>query len=371
VKKGILVLIVGILMLGCSSGESSVLNSGNGGILEAIAELEDFSQKDEKILIIVGEGGPSGKMFIRAAETSRAERGGVIYEVASGDEFISAIKDFFSNYGEIDHLEYFGHGNHVGLYVNQAANVNGGLYVNDPELNEAYLAASIYEVDKDIFSEYGWIKFNGCNVADGYPEEDTLAQRMANYFDVDIVAPMGPTEFSKVPYAVDPIENSNYLAPDFSGDVYMVTTYSDQGFVVVRPQEVGESGYLDVRVGHSFQQAVEGLVERGLKLNPSGDEFFPYKNVFYSEAVVFCETVFGRNAGCYVSGYDKDDKIRNLHALQMFVDAYGAEVGYSNPWHSVYISWANERNLLTQNFVNKKWYTRGEMAELAWGFVGL
>ena len=352
IKKVFLILLM-MALAGCTGGEVSVQN------------WEEPEVTADKILLIVGEGGPSGSMFVRAAETYKKERGGEIYEVHNGEEFVAAFNEFLVKHGEIDHLEYFGHGNNIGLYVNQAPNVNGGLYVNDPDQNRDYLAASIYEVEKDVFSEFGWIKFNGCNVAMGFPEEDNLAQRMANYFSVDVVAPMGPTEFSKKAYAVDPIENSNYLAPDFQGDVYMVSTYSDQGFVVVEAQEVGDTGFSDVRIGQDFYEAVAGL--SGLREVFGEGDFLPYENVTYGEAREFCRIAFA-DVACEVSGYSDEDGIRNLHALKMLVDAYGAELKTTNPWSDSYIWWANQRELLTKDFVNKKWYTRGDMAILTWSF---
>ena len=41
----------------------------------------------------------------------------------------------------------------------------------------------IIDVCRDVFNEYAWIQFNGCNVASGYPDEDNLAQRVADYFE--------------------------------------------------------------------------------------------------------------------------------------------------------------------------------------------
>ncbi len=335
--------------------------------------LEDFKlnvdQKDRNILIIIGEGGPSGSMFVKAAETYQRENGGDIYEVHNGDEFVAAMRDFYDKKGQIDHLEFFGHGNNVGLYVNQEPNVNGALYANDVDQNRDYVAASIYELEPEVFNERGWIKFNGCNVAEGFPEEDTLAQRVANYFDIDVVAPKGPTEFSRTPGVVDPIPNSNFLDPNFDGEVYMVPTYGDGGFVVVNPQELSESGFKDVRVGSSYEPGISGLKELGLEFE--GDYFWPYKNITYAEAVDFCE-LFAQEFGekeCVVEGYGPEEKIRNLHALKMLVDAYGAELKYTDPWYDSYVWWASQRELLTKDFVNKKWYTRSEMAELVWNFI--
>ena len=318
------------------------------------------------ILIIAGEGGPSGALFSKAVDTYKRENGGESYEVRSGDEFIAAVRDFVEKNGKIDHLVFFGHGNSVGLYVNQAPNVNGALYANDTELNKDYISASIYELPNDIFSNKGWIKFNGCNVAEGHPDQNSLGQSFANYFDVDVVAPIGPTEFSKNPYAVDPIENSKYLEPDFAGDVYMVPTYALKSFVVVRPQEASSSGFVDVRVGQSYEKAVTGLVARGLDLGFEDNRFLPYKNITWAEAVEFCKIVAEDLTKCSAGVNQPGWWIRNLKALKLLVDGKGISLKSTNPWYDSYIWWAKNEGLLTKDFTNKKWYTRGEMAELSW-----
>lgn len=361
-KKIYLFIVVGIFLasVSCAGKDTTISTLGLGG--------DDMRTGGENILLIVGEGGTSGRMFSRAAETYKRNNGGEIYEVRSGDEFIAAVYDFYSKKGGIDHLEYFGHGNNVGLYVNQAPGVNGGVYANDPELNKDYLAASIYELDGNIFSKYGWIKFNGCNVAKGYPEKNSLAQSFANYFDVDAVAPLGPTEFSQTLYGAVPIPNSNYLDPNFQEDVYMVPTYSDQGFMVVEPQERSEN-FEDVRKGQAYYEAVSGLMKRGLNLGLVDERFLPYKNITYAEAREFCRVAVGDLLKCSRATSGGDWRIRNLNSLKMLIDAYGVELKYTNPWYNSYIWWAGNKRLLTDDFVNKKWYTRGEMAELTWSFV--
>ena len=356
-KKHIITAFLSLFLCSCTQNTEELKTS-----------VLDFSQKEKNILIIVGEGGPSGNMFVKAVDTYKKEHGGVSYEVHSGDEMVSAINNFVENYGKIDHFQYFGHGNNVGFYVNQAPGVNGAFYYNDPELNKDYIAASLYELKSDIFNEHAWIKFNGCNVAEGYPEKNTLAQAVANYFDVDVVAPRGPTEFSTTPYRVSPIENSNYLDPDFSGDVYMVSTYADKDFIVVRPQEVSDTGVHDLRKGQVYEEAVVGLLELGLNIEMPGGLFLPYKNINYNEAKEFCRTVFGDEEKCHIEVSDQSVWIRNLKALKMLTDASGVSLKYTDPWYNSYIWWANNEGLLTDNFTNKKWYTRAEMAELAWNF---
>lgn len=52
-------------------------------------------------------------MFQRAADTYAETHPGERYTVHSGDEFITAMRDYVTKHGAIQHLEYFGHGNNV------------------------------------------------------------------------------------------------------------------------------------------------------------------------------------------------------------------------------------------------------------------
>lgn len=346
-----------------------------------VSQQEDFSSSslsekisedkdpEENILIIIGEGGPSGGLFIKAAKTYQKKFGGEIYEVKSGDEFVNAMHDFTNKKGKISHLEYFGHGNHIGLFVNQTPNVNGGLYANDPAQNEAYLAASIYELNEDSFKKGGTMQFNGCNIAAGYPTRDSLAQRFANYFNVMVRAPTGPTEFSSKSDSVSPIPGSNFLGANFSGDVFMVPSNAEKGFVEVSPQPFSESRFSDVRKGASYAAAVAELEARGLNLNFQENKFLPYKNITYGQAREFCRIAVSDIEKCVVAGLSPEDTIRNLKALKMLADAFAVKVESTSPWHKGYIWWAQSNGLLTEDFTNKKWYTRGEMAELTWNFM--
>lgn len=335
-----------LLAASCANGQVSVL---------------DFSgDMDFPNLIIVGEGGDSGALFDFAAATYKNERGGIIYEVANGDDFVEAVMDFYGSNGPIEHLEYFGHGNNVALFPNQDIGVNGGIYANDPEQNADYVAASIYDLPADIFQDGGWMKVNGCNVADGYPERNSLAQDFANYFEVFVVAAAGPTEFSSSP---------DFVAKVDSEVVYMIPTYSDEGFLIVDPQEESESGFRDVRKGQSYEEAVNALVALGLDFDFENAEFLPYKNITYAEAAEFCAIAVGEIEKCYIDGYEPEEKIRNLQALRMLLDAGGIDTKYTDPWHDAYLSWAKEAGILTDDFVNKRWYTRGEMAELTRNFM--
>jgi hypothetical protein len=336
-KKLFLVFL--LLLPACSDGQASVLDVDNIDYV-----IDD--RIAEEPLIIVGEGGTSGTLFTQAAQTFQADEGGVIYEVRSGDEFIAAVKDFYEQYGRVEHLEYFGHGNAVALFVDQTPGVNGALYANDPVQNVNYIAASIFELPAEIFVENSSTQFNGCGVAGG---EDSFAQRFANYFGVDVVASLGPTEFDKN-----------------GGNVVMVATYEDQDFIDVDPQPIGSAGIIDVREGQSFEEAVTRVFGMGLELELEDGRFWPYNNITYGEALQFCALI---SENCYVENYSDGDKIRNLHALQMLVDADGVDIGSSYPWHQAYTRWASDLGVINDDFVNKTWFTRAEMAELTWNFV--
>lgn len=383
-KKLLLVSLVVVFIAGCGAPKEPVVLQKEANVAKSVVAVKEA----DVALLIAGQGGTSGHMFMKAAETYKREKGGVIYRVSSGDEFVAAVKDFVEKNGRIEHLEYFGHGNHVGLYVNQEPGINGGLYANDPDLDAGYLAGSIYELPHDIFVKNGWIRFNGCNVAGGLVPSASLAQNIANYFDVDVQAPRGPTEFSKNPNTVDPIENSKYLGKNFSGNVYMVATYEKKPFVVVKPGVLSASGFADVRVGQEYEEAVAGLVAANtarhsalaavagakfdfLKVGLDGEEkrFLPYKNVTYGEAVGFCKLAVSEMAKCKLAGFKDGDLIRNLKALKMLLDAGGVKLKSGKTWYGPYISWANGWDLLTRDFVTKKWYTRGEMAQLTWNFM--
>ncbi len=367
------ICIVGILSAGCAEKKS---------ILQApvlVPVPAPVIVKAQNIpLIIIGEGGPSRGLFIQAAQTYQKKHGGTIYNVGSGDEFIAAVRNFTKSHKTVSHLEYFGHGNAIGLYVNQEANIHGGLYANDPSLNGSYSAASIYELPETTFQPDATIRFNGCNVAEGYPEKDTLGQRVANYFHVKVIAPKGPTEFSKNPDRVDRIDHANFISANSTLDIYMVPTYKEQGFVEIKPQEQGGTKFTDVHRGEIFDTAVTELTSRGLDLsmqNSNQKKFLPHTLVTYREAQGFCRITTKDQKTCSIPGYKNQDRIRNLHALKMLVDAKlkkkQQNLKPSTPWHKAYISWATTKNILTADFTQKKWYTRGEMAELTWNMMKL
>jgi hypothetical protein len=345
-KKFLSILVLGTLLFtACGTPENSQAS---------VLTLLDSSwpSKGGETILLVGEGGTSGSMFVKSAETYQAKNGGIIYQLTDGDDFVAALKTHFDTYGPIPHLEYFGHGNHVGLYVNQDGGVNGGLYANDPILDEKFRAASIYELPSDIFSEDAVLQFNGCNVAANHPNEDTLAASFADYFDRTVIAPLGPTEFKE--------EN---------GEVTMIPTYESKGFVTVEPKALGDGPFKDVRQGDHFEAAVNALAARGLDLESEQNRFQPYKVITHAEAAEFCSLTVLDTSLCVYDSKDANEKIRNLVALMMLADANGANLPNSEPWYQVYVWWGQQHNLLPADFTQKKWFTRAEMAELTWAVI--
>ncbi len=59
--------------------------------------------------------------------------------------------------------------------------------------------------------------------------------------------------------------------------------------------------------------------------------------------------------------------VRNLVVLSTLMDATSLPITTkkTNPWYQKYISYGMEHALLTDDFIHKKWYTRGELLELA------
>ncbi len=234
-------------------------------------------------LIIIGEGGPSGSMFQKAADTYAKEKQGERYTVHSGDEFIAAMQDYVTKHGSIQHLEYFGHGNSVGLYINQAPNINGALYANDPRVNKDYIAASIYELPRETFMRGGSVRFNGCNVAEGHLEnKQNLAQNFVNYFNITAEAPLGPTEFSQVPDRIKPYYNSNGLGTEFNGPVYLVPTDPERGFIPIQPQTLIIS-YADIYNKTLLSGSIKTLEKMGWTPEKMGwtTTIEPWKNTTY------------------------------------------------------------------------------------------
>lgn len=359
----LLALVTAFFMLACDEAPEKVYAEKATN-----AQEKDYSQN---ILIIAGQGGSSGDLFIKSAETYKRKNGGEIFQVNNGDEFIKAINDYVSKKGRIHHLEYFGHGNNIALFVNQEININGAIYINDPEQDKNYIAASIYELKNDIFASNGTIRINGCNIAKNYEKTDTFAEKLANYFNVPVTAPIGPTEFSSSPDKISPIKESNYSNNYSTNDFFMVPTYQDMGFINIKPGKKISNTFDDIADNQPFSEAVVKLSDKGLNLDFKNKEFRPYLNTTYKEAREFCKIFSGDISKCKVPGYKDNEKIRNLYALKMLIDSAAIKIPNTKPWHQGYISWANKNKLLQDDFVNKKFYTRGEMAMLTYNFINL
>lgn len=311
-------------------------------------------------LVIVGEGGTSGSLFQYTADTFLKENGGVKYTVHDGDEFIDAMKSFAQEYGAISHFVYIGHGNEVGLYVNQAPNINGAFYGNDPALNIPYRAASLYDLPPSLFAPESTALFYGCNVARSREGFDSFAEQFANHFRVRVTAPIGPTEFSfeqkgkrflKVP-------TTRITEP-----LYMVPTVEEKGFITIEPSPAGIAGYDDVFESMEAREAIVELSERGLMLSLE-HQFRPYGAITYGDARAFCRIV-NPEAPCAVENFDENERFRNTAALKMLLDAAGFPLKRTNIPYQVQISFANQHHLLTRDFIQRRWYSRAEMAMLA------
>lgn len=59
--------------------------------------------------------------------------------------------------------------------------------------------------------------------------------------------------------------------------------------------------------------------------------------------------------------------VRNLTILSTLIEAASLPITTkrTNPWYQKYISYGMKHTLLTDDFIHKKWYTRGELLELA------
>ena len=331
----------------------------------------DISVSSEP-LIIVGEGGDASHLFLRAAETFRKKNGGVISSVRDGDEMIAAMRRFVRGHGRISQFVYYGHGNEVGLYVNQEPGVNGALYANDPAVNVLYRSASFYALRPVIFAGSADAFFFGCNVAKGYPDLDSFAERFANHFRVTVYAMQGPTEFSRTQGVHDPFPQASLIPSAFRGPVYMVATYNDQGVEMIEPAGIGIGGYRDVFADAEGSEAITALRKRGFELPEEGTAFRPYRNITYADAQAFCLFAAPQKDQCALPGYgyEPTDRIRNLHALKMLTEAFGFHINHPPSSHLAYVRWALDHGgLLTRDFMLRTWYSRAEMAQLTWNFI--
>lgn len=360
-----LILIPTFLLVGCGQDISSQ-------VINVTPEIEVVAPKPP--LIIIWEGGPSGSLFERAADTYEKVTPGERFTVHSGDQFIAAIQNYVEKHGPVQHLEYFWHGNSVGLYINQAPNINGALYANDPRVDKDYIAASIYELPPETFVPGGSVRFNGCNVAEWNNEgKSNLAQNFANHFQITADAPLWPTEFSQVSDSIKPYSNSNALWKDFRGPVYLVPTDPKRWFIELEPQNL-LSQYTDVYEDTSIWEWIKELEKKWWTSNLMwwNQSIQPWKNTTYWELLSLCNFMSPEHRDCEsLKKYPANDMVRNLLVLSTLIDATGLPITQkiTRPWYQKYISYGMEHTLLTNDFIHKKWYTRGEMLELAGNLI--
>lgn len=315
-------------------------------------------------LVIIGEGGSSGYLFQYAADTFVREHGGERYTVHDGDEFVAAMQDFASKHGPIRSFIYMGHGNEVGLYVNQAPGVNGALYANDPALNELYRAASIYDLSPRLFASGALATFYGCNVAKERLGFDSFAEHFADHFRVDVIASEGPTEFS---FDADGKEFVKGPVASINRPVYMIPTAQDKGFVDIKPSLRGIAGYDDVTAGMEAADAIAFLDMRGLRL-VEAHLFRPYQSITGKDARAFCKVV-NPSAACVPEGGGDADLIRNTAFLKMLLDAQGIQLKKTADPYQAQISFAAANGLLTPDFTRRRWFSRAEAAMLTANIV--
>ncbi|UPA23074.1 hypothetical protein K8942_02565 [Candidatus Peribacteria bacterium] len=317
-------------------------------------------------LVIVGEGGTSGYLFQYAADTYVKEHGGEKFTVHDGDEFIRAMREFGKKHGTIESFVYFGHGNAVGLYVNQAPHINGGLYANDPIINARFRAASIYDLPRTLFATGSTALFYGCNVAQTDPGLDSFAEQFANHFRTKVRASTGPTEFS---FQKDERTLEKLPAKLIDESLYMIPTFSDKGFITLDASPANGAYYDDVHQSMESYTAVAALTKRGLYMG-TGSSFFPYQSITPADARAFCK-VINPKAACETETLADPETglVRNTSALKLLLETVNAPVKKSATAYDGEIYFAAQNNLLTHDFTHKRWYSRGDMAILTWNIL--
>lgn len=194
-----------------------------------------------------------------------------------------------------------------------------------------------------------------------------------NYFNITAEAPLGPTEFSQVPDKIKPYYNSNGLGKEFNGPVYLVPTDPERGFIPITPQTPLDT-YMDIYSESLLAKPIQTLETLGWTPEKMGwtRNIEPWKNTTYSELLSLCRIISPTSLACdEISKYPLDDMVRNLAVLSTLVDAAGLPITAkrTSPWYQKYISYGVQNNLLTDDFVNKKWYTRAELLELAGNII--
>jgi hypothetical protein len=109
----------------------------------------------------------------------------------------------------------------------------------------------------------------------------------------------------------------------------------------------------------------KGWTPEKMGWNPSLE---PWKNVTHKELLAMCHFFSETSPACAeIEKYPSEEMVRNLLVLSTLIDVSGLPITSktTRPWSQKYISYGLEQNILTNDFIHKKWYTRAELLELA------
>lgn len=315
-------------------------------------------------LIIYGQGGPSMYLFERAAKTYQREHGGEVYKVIDGDEFIAAFLDFYKRHGALKEFVYFGHGNHLALFVNQEPGVHGSVYTNDARTHTDYRSSSIFQLPSDTFAPTGIVQFYGCNIADGFEYRSTFAQQFADYFNVEVRAPTGPTEFTKTPHIKDPFTGSTELRLHADAPVYMVPSYANQGFKRFNPQPIGRTQFTDVPSGTPTEAAITGLMAANIFPPSVATIFAPYNSPTIEELKTYCQVT---KYNCAFLDYKANTELAStvdvLYIAALFADPLLRRHSLSAQSSIAYL---RTLGIITKDDLYKQRLTNARFIELLW-----
>jgi hypothetical protein len=175
-------------------------------------------------------------MFSLAAQSwaSRNPGSHTIVQVSTGQQAIQAMQAYAQAHGSIDGLQVFSHSSNYGLLFNQSPGAQS-LYVDMPR-NTGSGAASIGDIRTSWFDQDADVNLWGCNTGWG---QGSFAQELANRIGVDVTGAVGPTAFSGLPNGAPGQGLPTPVPGNYSGPMYMVPQYSNQGYTSFSPQRGG------------------------------------------------------------------------------------------------------------------------------------
>ncbi len=184
-------------------------------------------------LILVGEGGSSGQMFLLAAQTWASRNAGdhIIVSVSTGQAAIDAMKEYKEDKCCIDGLQIFAHSGNYGIFFSQSPGARS-LYTNMPRSFRSG-AAAISQIDASWFCESTVVKLWGCNTAWG---TDSFAQQLANEIGQNVIGSTGPTAFSGVEDGLPGQGLPEPVPSVYNDPVFMVPQYHSQGYIEIAPE---------------------------------------------------------------------------------------------------------------------------------------